>query len=163
MMNKTQLNIRLIDWAEAQQVLRQIRIEVFIQEQEVPAADEWDGLDESASHFLVQTQQGEAIASARVLLEVNSKAEQHYRIGRVAVLKPYRRQGVGQLLMRFIMDECLSQPGIAGLYLHAQTQCQHFYELLGFVAEGEEFMDAGIPHIAMRHDTNKHPGKFGNL
>ena len=151
MMNNTQLIIQSVNWADAQQLLRQIRTEVFIQEQGVPVTEEWDGLDESASHFLVRTHQGEAIASARVLTEAEPR---RYRIGRVAVLKTFRRQGVGLLLMRFIMDECLSQPTSAKLYLHAQTQCQYFYELLGFVAEGEEFMDAGIPHIAMHYDTD---------
>src|SRR5690606_15590567 len=141
MMINSQFIIQSVKWADSQQVLRQISTEVFIQEQGVPVADEWDGLDESASHFLVQTYQGEAIARARVLTESEPR---RYRIGRVTVLKAFRRQGGGQLLMRSIMDECLSQPGSAGLYLHAQTQCQYFYELLGFVAEGEEFMDADI-------------------
>lgn len=154
MMNNTPFIIQSVNWADAQQALRQIRTEVFIQEQGVPVTEEWDGLDESASHFLVRTHQGEAIASARVLTESEPSSKRRYRIGRVAVLKTFRRQGVGQLLMRFIMDECLSQPGSAGLYLHAQTQCQYFYELLGFVAEGEEFMDAGIPHITMHYDTD---------
>src|SRR5690606_7817741 len=118
MMNKAQLIIQPVKWADAQQVLREIRTEIFIQEQGVPVADEWDDLDESATHFLVQTRQGETVASARVLTESESDSKTDYRIGRVAVRKPFRRQGIGQLLMRFIMDECLSQSVSAGLYLH---------------------------------------------
>jgi predicted GNAT family N-acyltransferase len=34
--------------------------------------------------------------------------------------------------------------------LNAQTQASVFYELHGFVAEGESFLDAGIPHLRMR-------------
>lgn len=153
MMNNTPFIFQSVKWADAQQVLRQIRTEVFIQEQGVPVAEEWDGLDENAAHFLVRTLQGDAIACARVLTESEPR---RYRIGRVAVLKAFRRQGIGRLLMRSIMDECSSLPGIIALFLHAQIESRHFYEQLGFVAEGEEFMDAGIAHIAMHYEAD-HP------
>lgn len=125
-----------------------IRTEVFVHEQKVPAAEEWDGLDEQAIHFLVLSATGEPIGCARVLPEISG--EQHlYHIGRVAIDKTYRNQGVGHDLMHYVIAYCKRTAPENCVYLHAQTERRHFYETLGFIAEGDEFMDAGIRHISM--------------
>ena len=135
-------------WQADQSSLRQIREQVFIQEQQVPVADEWDDKDETATHFLVQTEQGKAIACARLLVE-NHTDYVVFHIGRVAVLADYREQGVGRQLMNAIISHCKQQHPDYRVYLHAQISRQRFYEHLGFVAQGVVFMDAGIPHIEM--------------
>jgi predicted GNAT family N-acyltransferase len=136
------------NWQTDQSSLRQIRERVFIQEQQVPIADEWDDKDETATHFLVQTEEGKAIACARLLVE-NHPDNIVFHIGRVAVLADFREQGVGRQLMNVIISHCRQQHPDYRIYLHAQTSRQNFYEHLGFVVQGIAFMDAGIPHIEM--------------
>ena len=133
------------NWQIHEKSLRAIREHVFIHEQQVPIADEWDDKDETAIHFLVQNAHGKAIACARLLLENNSVLH----IGRVAVLAGYRHQGIGRRLMQSLIRYCQEQyPGLP-VYLHAQLERQAFYEHLDFTAKGTVFMDAGIPHIEM--------------
>jgi len=135
-------------WLTHQQPLREIRERVFIQEQQVPIADEWDDKDETAIHFLVNTAAGKAIACARLVVETHAN-QNLIHIGRVAVLAEYRHQGTGRELMAVIIRYCKGEyPGYK-IVLHAQTTRQRFYEHLRFVACGEVFMDAGIPHIEM--------------
>jgi len=150
-MNKskmTKASIQVADWQQYQQVLADIRTRVFVQEQQVSAADEWDGLDESATHFIVQRESGEIVGCARLLREQGTQG-QVFHIGRVAILKPFRGQGLGLALMRFILQHCQQLAPANPIYLHAQCERQEFYERLGFVAHGDVFMDAGIPHISM--------------
>ncbi|HCS62682.1 MAG TPA: GNAT family N-acetyltransferase [Cellvibrio sp.] len=128
--------------------LTKIRTEVFMQEQHVSAVDEWDGLDEHAMHFLALSTSGEAIGCARLLLEEKDK-NKLYHIGRVAIRRSFRNQGIGHQLMQFVIAYCKQTAPENTIYLHAQTDRRHFYEILGFIAEGDEFIDAGIPHIRM--------------
>lgn len=146
--------IIMTDWQTHTKQLSAIRIEVFVEEQQVPIEEEWDGLDEAAIHFLVQDKR-EAIGCARLLIdELNH--QKHFHIGRVAVLKPFRASGIGQQLMEFILNYCWNTAPYP-IYLHAQIERRAFYERLGFIAQGDEFMDAGIPHITM-YWQSQHPG-----
>lgn len=138
------MNIKSTDWKSNSEVLISIRDQVFIQEQRVSRADELDDKDETAIHFLVENDQGKAVACARVLEEDNL-----FHIGRVAVLAEYRHQQIGRRLMQFILRWCNQQNPDCKIYLHAQTTRVLFYEHLGFVAKGNIFMDAGIEHIEM--------------
>lgn len=138
--------IIITDWKTHSQALSRIRFHVFIEEQQVPVEDEWDGLDETAIHFLVQTN-NQTIGCARLLIDTLNH-QTHFHIGRVAIAKPFRAQGIGQQLMEFILDYC-AKTAPYPIYLHAQIERRAFYERLGFVAQGAEFMDAGIPHITM--------------
>lgn len=133
-------------WHTHSTALSDIRTRVFIEEQRVPVNDEWDGLDETAVHFLMQYQ-GQAIGCARLLIEEYG-GEKYFHIGRVALLKAFRAQGLGYQMMEFILDYCRATAPYP-IYLHAQIERRTFYERLGFVARGLEFIDAGIPHIAM--------------
>ncbi|NED15506.1 GNAT family N-acetyltransferase, partial [Streptomyces sp. SID9124] len=69
--------------------------------------------------------------------------------GRLAVSRAARGLGVGAALVRAIEDAARDQ-GLAAVDLHAQTHALRFYERLGYEPYGPEFMDAGIPHRAMR-------------
>lgn len=134
------------NWQTHREYLRHIRDVVFIQEQQVPFADEWDDKDETAIHFLVSNTESNAIGCARLLIEENV-----LHIGRVAILHEYREQGIGRHLMQFVMAWCARYHPHLKIYLHAQTTRIAFYEHLGFVPQGDVFMDAGIPHIEMWH------------
>lgn len=122
-----------------------IRMEVFVEEQGVPASLELDALDATARHWLAMDAAGEPIATARAVVQDTGT----WKIGRVAVRKAWRGQGVGAAVMRQIMRDLVGA-GAPGAYLESQTHAAAFYEKLGFVAEGPEFEEAGIPHVAMR-------------
>lgn len=131
--------IRPAIWLRDGDALADIRRRVFIEEQQVPAALEWDGEDARAQHWL-------ALRDRQPLGTVRLLADGH--IGRMAVLLEARRNGVGSRLLRAAIDAARSQC-LHEVYLHAQVQALGFYARHGFVAEGEVFMDAGIAHRAM--------------
>lgn len=116
-----------------------LRRRVFMEEQQVSAEDEWDDLDAGAWHYLAR-RDGRPVGSARVLLEGDAGI-----LTRVCVLADQRGQGTGAALTRAAVGD-LRAAGYARARLAAQTHAIGFYERLGFVAEGPEFMDAGIPH-----------------
>ena len=121
-----------------------IRKAVFVQEQAVPLELEMDEYDDLATHFLLRDAEGTPLATAR-LLDKHGLA----KIGRVAVVQEARGQGLGRRLMQFVISEA-QRRGFTEAVLDSQTYAIPFYERLGFVAEGEEFDDAGIPHFLMR-------------
>lgn len=127
-------------WQSHRQQLSHIRRKVFIEEQQVPEELEWDKHDDSAIHLLA-TQEDRPVATLRML--------SNGHIGRMAVLAQYRKQGIGSSLMQTIID-IARREGLVEVHLDAQIQAIPFYQRLGFEAEGEEFMDAGIPHRHMR-------------
>ena len=120
-----------------------IRTTVFVEEQEVPLELEMDEYDAIATHFLLRD--GETPLATARLLDKHGLA----KIGRVAVLKEARGRGLGLLLMQAVIEEA-KRRGFTESVLDAQTYAVPFYARLGYIAEGEEFDDAGIPHFLMR-------------
>ena len=135
--------IKSVTWNEAQAMLRAIREQVFIREQHVPEALEWDGLDAEAVHLLALDAAGNPIATARLLAHDGVG-----HLGRMAVLQDWRAKGVGAALLKMIMVFS-QQKALKQIVLNAQTYAVGFYEKAGFCKQGEEFMDAGIPHYRM--------------
>ncbi|VAW92586.1 GNAT family acetyltransferase YjcF [hydrothermal vent metagenome] len=127
-------------WESCKHQLSDIRRQVFINEQKVPEELEWDGFDESAQHVVALNKQQQAVATGRV------KPDGH--IGRMAVLKNYRQQGIGSKILLALLD-IAQQQNISKVFLHAQVTAILFYERHGFVCDSEQFMDAGIPHKSM--------------
>lgn len=142
-------------WAECAQGARAVRTAVFIEEQGIPPEDEWDAADADAVHALARDATGRCIGTARLLVEQADAAsaagqvERVARIGRVAVLPAWRGQQVGVALMHALCALARSR-GDRSVVLSAQCSAQGFYARLGFVAEGDIYDDAGIPHITMR-------------
>ena len=112
-----------------------------MQEQGVPEALEWDEWDAAARHFLAEDAQGHPIGTARLLPDGH--------IGRMAVLEFWRRRGIGTAMMHHVLAAA-RETGFGRVELAAQTHALKFYARFGFVAHGDEFMDAGIPHRTMR-------------
>lgn len=134
----------MIEKTDDIEACRAIRHEVFVIEQSVPEAEEWDGLDGEAIHLLARDAAGQPVGTARILLigEIG-------KIGRVAVLKSARGTGAGAALIRAALDELAKLPGITKAKLGSQTHAIGFYEKLGFTAYGPEYDDAGIAHRDM--------------
>ena len=139
-------NVQVIScrWQDYSDELAQIRAQVFIEEQAVPEELEWDGEDADAWHFLALVD-GIPAGTARLLASG--------QIGRMCVLRPFRRMGIGSRLLRKAEQQA-AEALIAPLFLHAQTYIQNFYQQQGYRAQGEIFMDAGIPHIEMVKQTS---------
>ena len=138
--------VDIVSWADAQADLRTIRTLVFIAEQNVPQELEWDGEDDHAIHALARNAQGQPIGCARLILHGPLA-----HIGRMAVLRDWRERGVGRALLQLMLAEARKR-GAVSAFLNAQTYAVPFYERAGFMREGAEFMDAGIPHYRMtRH------------
>jgi len=120
-----------------------LRRVVFIDEQNVPEAEELDNYDTTAIHLLGF--EGDTPAgTARIVLQGATG-----KIGRVCVLKPYRGKGLGADLIKAALAELREMPQITTARLGAQTHALGFYEALGFTAYGSEYMDACIPHFDM--------------
>lgn len=132
--------VRRAHWPADQAALRQLRELIFVREQGVPIALEWDGLDPSAIHLLAEDADGRPLGTARLLPSG--------QIGRMAVLAEMRRRGIGAQLLRTALEiarrEQLPRP-----WLNAQTSVLAFYRRAGFEPQGEEFVEAGIPHRKM--------------
>ncbi|MGY0487064.1 GNAT family N-acetyltransferase [Streptomyces sp. WG-D5] len=131
-----------------------VRKEVFVAEQGVPEDLEYDAYDAGAVHVLAVRADGEPLGTGRLLTgeaaaAKNGGAADVGALGRLAVTKAARGLGVGAALVRAIEDAARAR-GLAAVDLHAQTHALGFYERLGYVAYGPEFLDAGIDHRAMR-------------
>lgn len=134
-----------------------VRKEVFVVEQRVPAEIEYDAFDaENADtvHVLAVGADGRPLGTGRLLYgEAAADKTGGDRavgsLGRLAVSKAARGLGVGVALVRAI-EEAARERGLAAVDLHAQTHALGFYERLGYVAYGAEFLDAGIGHRSMR-------------
>lgn len=120
-----------------------LRRKVFIEEQGVPEADEFDEYDARALHFLVRD--GDVpVGTARILV-----LEPIGKIGRVCVLASHRGSGFGAALILAALDWLRTQPDVRVARLGAQSHALGFYQRLGFVVVGPEYLDAGIPHFDM--------------
>ena len=137
-----------IDWANPRErdACRKVREEVFVVEQNVPIDEEGDEYDAVAHHVLARDLAGNAIATGRLVPAQGGVAA---RIGRMAVLRNWRGQHVGDALMHTLIDRA-RELGYRELEMHAQSHAIAFYERFGFVASGEEFYECAIAHRHMR-------------
>lgn len=127
-----------------------VRLTVFVEEQGVPADRERDSLDDINTHWLAETLEGNVVGTARLTDKGNGMG----KVERVAVLKDYRRDGVGRLLMERLEQDA-ARLGYRTLVLHAQTHSQGFYEKLGYTCgDPEPFDEEGIPHVCMEKQIN---------
>ncbi len=135
--------LRWVAWSHSadRDALGLVRRRVFIEEQQVPEELEWDEHDSVSDHLLAEDEHGTPIGCARLLPD--------FHIGRMAVLPPWRGQGVGTRLLEQAISRSRER-GAEAVALCAQTHAQPFYQRFGFVSEGLPYMDAGIPHRDMR-------------
>ena len=140
------ISVRLCNWDEARVDARRIRETVFVREQGVPPALEMDGEDAHCDHALAFAEDGKAIGTGRLLPDGH--------IGRMAVLQEWRGNGVGALLLQALIEQARRR-GHACVRLNAQVYAIGFYRRYGFEVSGSEFMEAGIPHLAMQLELKR--------
>lgn len=142
---KNNLKIEIVKWIDGLSQLKNIREKVFIQEQKVTPQLEWDGMDEKAIHFLVFNDKA-AIGCARAIV-----IKDHMQLGRMAILKEYRGQGIGGALIEKAMTIAkLNQ--LSAIYISAQCHAINFYKKFGFEVTSDIYLDAEIPHRDMTLD-----------
>ena len=134
------LRIALLSWDEARVHAAPIRLTVFVGEQGVPREIEIDGMDERCVHAVAFDDE-RPVATGRLLPDGH--------IGRMAVLRKWRGRGIGSFLLKNLLQEA-RQRGDRSVALSAQVHAVQFYKAHGFVAEGAEYLEAGIRHQAMR-------------
>lgn len=149
---QTRFSIQLMTWSDALPLARAVREKVFIEEQDVPRELEWDEWDERSDHAVALDGRSNAIGTAR-LLPVGCIGG---RIGRMAVLRPWRGRGVGAALLEALL-QLARERGMPEVTLHAQTHAAGFYRKFGFDTRGDEFLEAGIPHVEMSLRLSRTP------
>ena len=137
------LKVEIVKWIDEHESLKMIRQKVFIEEQKVTSQLEWDGMDEEAIHFLAFKNE-KAIGCARAFV-----IENYMQLGRMAVLKKYRGEGVGTALIeKAITTAKLNQ--LSAIYISAQCQAINFYKKFGFEITSDIYLDAEIQHRDMK-------------
>jgi predicted GNAT family N-acyltransferase len=134
------LQTETMGWEKARAEASPIRFAVFVDEQKVPAEIELDEHDAACLHVIAR-EEGRAVGTGRLLPDGH--------IGRMAVLKACRRRGVGAAMLSILIEAARAR-GDREVALSAQTHALGFYRRFGFANEGPEYIEAGIPHQAMR-------------
>lgn len=135
--------VRILPWSDARAEAQRIRETVFVSEQGVPAEIELDDWDERCEHAIAYDAGGRAVGTGRLLPDGH--------IGRMAVLREARGEGVGGRLLEALIERARER-SMRRVALNAQTHAAPFYARFGFVVAGETFMEAGIPHVAMERN-----------
>ena len=133
-----------LEVAELYKVL-QLRSDIFVVEQDCIFLDP-DDKDQSAIHIL-GWEGSDLVAYARafgpgVYFEEAS-------IGRVAVKEAYRGRGLGKQLMQESLKAVKTRFNTSHIALSAQKYLENFYRDLGFVTQGEDYLEDGIPDVRM--------------
>jgi predicted GNAT family N-acyltransferase len=147
--NAVPYSVRPASWQHDRAELMFVRLRVFVEEQGIPESEEMDAADPDCRHALAIAENGDLVGTGRL--------DPRGKIGRVAVLPKFRRAGVGNAIVRHLVNQA-TELGIAQVYLHAQADSVGFYERLGFRAEGPIFDEVGIPHRRMRRGIGQGNG-----
>jgi YbgC/YbaW family acyl-CoA thioester hydrolase len=138
------VDLRVGGWPGLGDAARRVRTEVFVDEQEIPAALEWDEDDAHAVHAVAINRFGRPVATGRLLAQGPGIA----RIGRMAVLAPMRGTRIGRAVLDALLHAARER-GDREAVLNAQVAAEPFYARAGFARRGAEFDEAGIAHIEM--------------
>jgi predicted GNAT family N-acyltransferase len=138
--------IRPVSSKEDWEMARGIRQLVFVEEQACPPEEEWDEHDASSRHFIGLVD-GLPVATAR-WRTVPFEGRLVAKLERFAVRPGHRGRGYGRALVRTVQADA-RRAGFHTFIIHAQAHLEHYYSGLGFVAFGDRFVEAGIPHIGM--------------
>lgn len=148
-MNKT---IFLKSDSDGFQLVKDIRKSVFTAEQGADRDTEFDSFDEKGKSTLYALiyDGKKAVATSRLAL-----TEKGYKIGRIAVLKEYRGKGLGDKIVRAVIEKAFEE-GAEAVLVDAQNYAVPFYEKFGFKVIGAQIFDRGLPHMPMSLDKNNY-------
>ena len=137
------IRVERVESQTQMELIKSLRIRVFVEEQGVPLEEEFDEHDDSAVHAIA-TMDGRAVGTGRMFKVSPSEAY----IGRMAVDQDYRRFGVGGQILLFLEKQAC-EAAVTKVNLHAQTYVKSFYENMGYVSQGKPFLEVDIEHVLM--------------
>jgi predicted GNAT family N-acyltransferase len=140
-----EVSIRILAWPDAEAEAMRVRDVVFVVEQGVPLEIERDEWDQRSDHALALDRDGRVVGTGRLLPDGH--------IGRMAVLPERRGEGIGSRILGSLVARARER-GMKRVVLNAQTHAVPFYARHGFAAFGDQFMEAGIPHVAMTREVS---------
>ncbi|OZI41385.1 GNAT family N-acetyltransferase [Bordetella genomosp. 5] len=146
MITPAEVRVVLGTWDRLRDDASAVRFEVFVQEQAVPPEIELDDDDAVSVHAVAYDANDRVLGTGRLLPDGH--------IGRMAVRKIARGAGVGGQILDALIEQGHGD-GHRMLVLHAQSHAKGFYEAHGFQADGDEFMEAGIPHVVMTRELTR--------
>jgi len=135
-----EIELRTGTWAQLGEAAGALRLAVFVREQGIPAALEYDAWDARSVHC-VAFLDGEPAGTGRLLPDGH--------IGRMAVRADQRGRGIGPRVLEALLA-IARERGDTSVELSAQTRVEAFYRAQGFVPVGEPYEEVGIPHLKMR-------------
>lgn len=139
------MDFKRITSEEELKIAFHIRKEVFVAEQHVPLADEFDEFDTLqglAEHILVYYNE-QPVGTGRVRW-----VDGFGKLERICILEPFRKFGLGKVIIG-ALEGIATEKGISRVKLHGQTHAEGFYEKLGYQTASSVFMEDGIPHVLM--------------
>lgn len=145
------MDIRIVTSEEGRADAFRVRIAVFVEEQGIPREEELDEHDATAVHC-VGYDGDAAVAAGRLV-----PGDGYGKIGRMAVIAPYRGRGLGAEVLRTLEGAGRAR-GLRIFRLSAQLTARGFYDRQGYVAVGDVYDEVGIPHVAMEKGA---PGSDG--
>lgn len=139
--HETRFHVEEVPWSVGGDALYALRYEVFVEEQKCPVEEELDGNDPLCRHVQAIDASGRVVGCGRLSSDG--------LVGRMAVASSWRGRGVGKEVLCALL-RLARQAGMRELKLSSQCYAIPFYGKLGFVAEGDVYLDANIPHRMMR-------------
>lgn len=126
------------------------RFEVFVEEQKITEQD-FDNIDKVCYHLFAM-EQGRVVAYCRIIPEGITYIQPS--IGRVLVLKEYRKRALAEKMMKIAIEFIRESLKGESIVLSAQQYIVPLYEKLGFKKISEPYMEVSIPHVKMEKSTN---------
>jgi len=137
--------VRFASSTEDRDLAFALRRDVFEVEQNVPRPLDRDPYDFNADHVVAFDSSGHCIGTGRAV-RVDSRTCQ---IGRMAVAKSWRRNGVGAAVLDSL-ERMAALRGLREITVHSQLPAESFYRNRGYSTQGESFLEEGVPHVLMR-------------
>jgi YbgC/YbaW family acyl-CoA thioester hydrolase len=138
------VKLQLGSWGALKNVAGSLRTEVFVEEQGVSQALEWDEYDARSVHAVLRNRMGLPVATGRLLPAVEGVS----KIGRMAVKRKLRGLKLGDHVLTGLLNAA-RQRGDREVVLHAQCTAENFYHRQGFIRRGDVFQEAGMDHVEM--------------
>ncbi|WP_010649965.1 GNAT family N-acetyltransferase [Oceanobacillus massiliensis] len=136
------MEIKIVETREELEHVYKIRMNVFVNEQNVPPEEELDEHDATATHFIAYDN-GLPVAASRLRF-----VEEYGKLERICVAKEHRGKSIGKQVI-LEMEKVIRDKDYKKAKLNAQTHAENFYKKLGYETISGEFLDAGIPHVTM--------------
>ncbi|HQR29733.1 MAG TPA: GNAT family N-acetyltransferase [Anaeromyxobacteraceae bacterium] len=137
--------VRFASTTEDRDLAYELRRQVFEVEQNVPRPLDRDAFDFNADHVVVIDEKGACVGTGRAV-RLDARTCQ---VGRMATAASHRKGGVGAAVLD-ALERMAELRGLREIVVHSQLPAVSFYGKRGYVAEGETFLEEGVPHVRMR-------------